>query len=113
MGAQISHAATTFAKIAKLACPEAAGRDRLLSLPKNRTAKKTGIPVWPTVSKLLALDLSDSFRQNRKSASHFLLGFLLFGRMAGISLYQSATGKMSKIQAKGSFRPNAGIETST
>jgi hypothetical protein len=39
-----------------------------------------------------------------RDASHFLLGFLLFGRISGFSLYQSATWKMSQIQAKGSSR---------
>ena len=34
------------------------------SLPRSRTGKKTGILVWLTASKFLALPVSDCFRRN-------------------------------------------------
>jgi len=48
----------------RLSFQKAAGHQGQESLPRSRTAKKNGIPVWPTASKLLALAVSDSFRRN-------------------------------------------------
>ena len=36
----------------------------LFTLPRSRIAKKSGIPIWPTASKFLALAVSDCFRRN-------------------------------------------------
>ncbi len=47
---------------------------------KSRTAKKTGIRIWPTASGEIEGQLS-----------HFLLGFLLFGRKAGNSPLKPVT----------------------
>jgi hypothetical protein len=66
--------------------PEAAVRGGRLSLLKSRPPEEFNFRSWVTSPKFMASAANDRFRQNRKSASHFLLGFLLFGRMAGISL---------------------------
>jgi hypothetical protein len=57
-------------------------------LLKSQPPEEFNFRSWVTAPKFMASAANGRFRQNRMSASHFLLGFFLFGRMAAISLKQ-------------------------
>ena len=61
-----------------------------LHLPRSRAAKNSGITVWPTASKFLALAVSDCLRRYSRSAFLLVGGFHPCAVYVGLGLLKSA-----------------------